>query len=136
MDSVCQKFQAILRNSQNHYQFGNKIANMEVVFRNERLRKLINDFSALQRKYGEQVAKKVAIRLHHLESVRTLEDMKSLPGRCHELKHDRKGQLALDLSKNYRLVFQPREASSTEGGGSLDWSQVESVVVLEIIDYH
>lgn len=109
---------------------------MEVVFRNERLRKLINDFSALQRKYGEQVAKKVAIRLHHLESVRTLEDMRSLPGRCHELKHDRKGQLALDLSKSHRLVFQPREAGSTEGGGSLDWSQVESVVVLEIIDYH
>ena len=109
---------------------------MEVVFKNDRLRKLINDSSALQRKYGDQVAKKVAIRLHHLESVRTLEDMKLLPGRCHELKHDRKGQLSLELSKGYRLVFQPREASSTEGRESLDWSQVESVVVLEIIDYH
>lgn len=109
---------------------------MEVVFKNERLRKLINDLSALQRKYGEQVAKKVAIRLHDLESSRTLEDMKMLPGRCHELKHDRKGQLALDLNKAYRLVFQPKEAISTEGGENLDWSQVESVIVLEIIDYH
>ena len=96
----------------------------------------MNDLKALQRKYGEPGAKKIRTRLHALESAETLEDMKYLPGRCHELTHDRKGQLALDLHKGFRLVFQPKEQSLTGTGQSLDWSQVDAVVILEIIDYH
>ena len=109
---------------------------MKIVFKDEKLRALMNDLKALQRKYGKPGAKKITIRLHDLESAETLEDMKSLPGRCHELAGDRKGQLALDLHKGFRLVFQPREQSLTGTGQSLDWSQVDAVVILEIIDYH
>ena len=63
--------------------------------------------------------------------------MKTLPGRCHELTGDRKGQLAVDVTKNVRLVFEPAdEPTPTREGGGLDWEGVKSVRILEVVDYH
>ena len=44
--------------------------------------------------------------------------------RCHLLKHNRKGQYAMDLVHPYRLIFEKRE------DGML------YVLIIEIVDYH
>jgi len=55
----------------------------------------------------------------------------------HELKSDRRGQLAVDVSKNERLVFEPADdPPPTKPDGGLDWSQVTAVRILEVVDYH
>jgi len=73
--------------------------------------------------------------LAQLSSVVTLEEMRHLPGRCHELTGSRKGQLAVTLHGGFRLIFRPgdREAGGEAG---LDWSSVTEIIVTEIVDYH
>ncbi len=59
------------------------------------------------------------------------------PGRCHELKGNRAGQLSIDLLHPHRLVFVPSSnppPTSEESG--LDWDQVTAVTIVAIEDTH
>ena len=109
---------------------------MEVSFNGPRLQKLCSSEKALVRKYGVVVARKVQLRFTQLDAADTLEDMRTLPGRCHELKGERGGELAVDLHQPYRLVFRPAGEPPTKADGGLDWSAVSAIVVTEIVDYH
>lgn len=62
---------------------------------------------------------------------------RTLPGRCHELKGDRKGQLSLDLEHPLRLIFMPSDESviKKEDGG-LDWCSVKAVEIIDVEDTH
>lgn len=42
----------------------------------------------------------------------TLEAMRNLPGRCHELRGNRGGQLSIDLDGPYRLLFEVGSAEA------------------------
>ena len=110
---------------------------MEISFAKPRLKKICESMKELRRAHGDGCAKRVATRLADIEAASCLEDLRSLPGRCHELEGDRAGQLALQLPDGKRLVFEPDHNSppSKEDGG-LDWSGVEAVRILEIVDYH
>ena len=61
-----------------------------------------------------------------MKAADTLEDLGKLPGaRCHELKADRKGQLAVDLVHPKRPVFVPgHNPLPSRSDGGLDWAQV------------
>jgi proteic killer suppression protein len=62
--------------------------------------------------------------------------MRNLPGRCHELKGDREGQLAIDLNQPYRIIFEPVGEELYKDDGGLDWNLVKSIRILSIEDYH
>jgi len=109
---------------------------VEVSFNGPRLQKVCSSEKALVRKYGAEVARKVQLRLTQLDAAETLEDMRTLPGRCHELKGERRDELAVDLHQQYRLVFRPAGEPPTKADGGLDWSVVSEIVVTEIVDYH
>lgn len=110
---------------------------MEVSFDTSKLQKTCESEKELQRQHGKPVAAKVMQRLADLRAAARLEDFRRLPGRCHELKGSRAGQLALDLVGPKRLIFRPAQSPPPETpSDGLDWSQVDAVVVLEIIDYH
>lgn len=110
---------------------------MEVYFANKKLADTLGQDKARVRAYGDTVAKKLALRINALKAADTLDDIRNLAGSCHELRENRSGQLALDLTANLRLVFRPAEdppPCNAEGG--LDWTQVKAVTVLEVTDYH
>ncbi len=111
---------------------------MEVTYATARLAALCSSKKALSRKYGAENANKVGMRIAQLLAADTLADMRRLPGAgCHELSADRKGDLAVDLSGGYRLVFtaaDPDSARKRDGG--LDWTRVTAVVFQQIEDYH
>lgn len=66
-----------------------------------------------------------------------LEAMSNVPGNCHELKGDRKFQLAIYLDKTYRLIFKPNHNPiPIYSQGGLDREKVTDIEILEIIDYH
>lgn len=67
-----------------------------------------------------------------------MEDISRLPpARCHELTGDRKGQLSVDVTHPYRLVFQPdHDPVPRRPDGGLDWTTVAKVLVLEVVDTH
>ena len=77
-------------------------------------------------------------RIDDLKDVSCLADLHLFPAlRPHELLGDRKGQIAVDLKKPYRLVFEPADdpIPKKEDGG-LDWIEVTKVRLLEVVNYH
>ncbi len=111
---------------------------MVILFKTKKLQKLCNEMAALQRKFGAEQAKKIRRRLDDLQAAESLEQIKNLPGRCHELTGDRKGKLALDQKGQYRLIFEPAHDPVPEKvDGGLDWGRVTAVRICEMgVDYH
>jgi proteic killer suppression protein len=110
---------------------------LNIAFASERLRKHLNSDRQLKKDYGEAGFKRIRQRLDELHAAETLDAMRTLPGRCHELKGDRAGQLALDLHKGYRLIFEPAdEPPPVKPDGGLDWTNVTAVRIIGIEDYH
>lgn len=110
---------------------------MEIAFATTRLQKQCSSGRGLRRRLGDQVARKATAHLATLAAATSLEDLRYLPGRCHELRGDRDGQLAIDLPDGKRLVLEPAaEPAPSKPDGGLDWTQVRDVRILEIEDYH
>ena len=110
---------------------------MDIAFESDKFRKRCNDHKLLVRKYGPKGAKKLRQRLDDLRAAETLEDMRRVPGRCHELKGDRAGQLSLDLDHPYRLIFVPANDPIPEKpDGGLDWTKVTAVEIIDVEDTH
>ncbi|MEZ4776940.1 MAG: type II toxin-antitoxin system RelE/ParE family toxin [Bacteroidia bacterium] len=85
-----------------------------------------------------QLALKINQRLEELKAADSLIVMRTLPAaRCHELTGDRKGTLAVNISGNYRMIFEPyhNPIPQTNDGG-LDWAAITKIKILEIEDYH
>ena len=94
---------------------------MEVLFDEDELRDVCNDDKALIRRFNRQRAKLIRRRLDELRAAPNLETMRSLPGRTHELKGDRKGQHAIRINDQFRVCF----VWTTKGPAQV-----------EIVDYH
>lgn len=110
---------------------------MEVLFDDDRLRRSLSTRSRLVAKYGDCLANRITQRLQELTAAATLDDMRALPGRCHELTGDRQGHLSVRLDDRHRLLFRPASnPPPARPDGGLEWSAMTAVVVTEIVDYH
>jgi len=110
---------------------------VRIVFCSDSDRELFNDDRALRARYGAPAQKQARRRLDDLLAASNLEVMRMLPGRCHELKGDRKGQLAVEVGRAKRLIFEPAEdPPPAKNDGGLDWPQVVAIRILSIEDYH
>jgi plasmid maintenance system killer protein len=110
---------------------------VDLVFATNKLQKLCESQRELQRVHGQSCARKAMGRLQDLEAAATLEDMRTLPGKCHELVAERAGQVAIRLSDGKRLILEPATSPPpTKSDGGLDWTKVTSVRILAIEDYH
>lgn len=92
----------------------------------------------LVRVFGKSCASRIRRRLDDLSAASSLEILRPpFPGRCHELKADRKGQLSLDLEHPHRLIFEPTgEGITKKEDGGLDWSTVKAIQIIEVEDTH
>lgn len=110
---------------------------MEILFPSDKLMRALSTQRILQAEWGKEGAKKIGLRLQQMAAAPTLDEMRNLPGRCHELGADRDGYLAVDAHKGFRLIFRPSaHPPPQKPDGGLDWSAVDSVTVIEIVDYH
>jgi plasmid maintenance system killer protein len=90
-----------------------------------------------KRRTGPNVAEKLRKRLDDLAAAPTMADCRKLPGRCHELKGDRDGVLAIDLGSGRRLLFRPaHDVVPRKPDGGLDWFGVTRVTIVAVEDYH
>lgn len=74
---------------------------MEVSFEDADFAHVCRNERELRKRHGLVRAKKIMQRLKSLGAAETPADLKSLPGRCHELHGDRAGELSLDLDHPY-----------------------------------
>lgn len=110
---------------------------MVIVFENRKFEKQFNNKSKLVQAKGPVRAGKIQRHMDRLKAALTLEDMRNLPGRCHELCKNLADHLSLDLDHPYRLLFVPHHnpiPRKTDGG--LDWIKVTAVKIVGIKDTH
>ncbi len=110
---------------------------MELFFKTNKLEKQLTKPKDMAKVFG-QLARKIDQRVKDLKAAETLEDMRMFPAaRCHELKGDKKGELAVDVSGNYRLIFEPaHDPIPNKDDGGLDWNKVTAIKLLRVEDYH
>lgn len=106
---------------------------MEIFAKSNKLTKILNNPDLIQKNYGK-LAEKINARLDEFSAARTLRDIPSTPPpKCHALKGNRKGQFAVTLSGNYRLVFEGYDKNDQL---SDDKDRITTVSILAIEDYH
>jgi len=110
---------------------------VEIVFRSEKFREECNCQNLLVRRHGAHRAKKIRRRLDDLRAATVLEDLRLLPGRCHELTGNRSGQLSLDLDHPNRLILEPASNPIPQkADGGLDWTKITAIVIVGVEDTH
>ena len=110
---------------------------MDISYKDKKLEKYANDNKLATKKLGQRMADIFKQRLDDLEGCETLEDVKFLPGKFHELTGNRKGQWACSLEHPYRLVFEPQEYPiPTNINGQYIYLEITSIEIIEIVDYH
>jgi plasmid maintenance system killer protein len=111
---------------------------VDILFQDQKLAKMCNNESLLIRKHGPIRAKLLRRRLDECRAAENLEVLRSLPQvRCHELKGNREGTLAVDLDHPYRLIFESaNNPIPRKSDGGLDWTRVTAIRVLTVEDYH
>lgn len=110
---------------------------MEIDYGNRRLKKQLSNASEIKMAFGNQ-AKKIAQRLDDIQASPNLAVLIQIPAaNCHILKGDRKGEWALDISPNFRMIFEinhdPIPYNEDE---SINTKEVTAIKITEITDYH
>lgn len=110
---------------------------MEIKYKNRKLKKQLTDSKELLKAFGK-VSKKLSRRITNLQNASCLADIQKIPAaNCHELMGNRKGEFAIDISPNYRLIFEPDEDPlPLKPDGGLAWEQITKIKINEIEDYH
>jgi len=111
---------------------------MEITFKTSKLAKSVESPRAIQKNYGTR-AKLINQRKSELEAAKTLDTMRSIPAaNCHELSGNHRGELAVDISPNHRIIFEPNHNPIPKKPDSgLDWTQITKIIINTIgEDYH
>lgn len=111
---------------------------MNVTFKSSKLAKLCNNRREGNRHWGERRAKIVGRRLDDLRAAVTLEDLRNLPGDCHQYKQSKDYTLTLDLDGGWRLFFRPAHhpVPLLDDHSSLDWAKVTDIEITDVCDPH
>lgn len=99
---------------------------MEIIFATNKARRIC-----------EKAAGKLKRRLDDIIDADNMEILLVLPGNCHPLKENRKGQWAIDAGHPKRLIFTllPDDLPVNEDG-RIDLKNVTSIKIIEVEDYH
>jgi proteic killer suppression protein len=110
---------------------------VKISYQSNRLKKSLTGAVEMQKAFGV-MAKKVNQRMKELSASENLEILKTIPAaNCHELKGQKKGQFAVDISANYRLIFEPDHAPvPVKDDNSIDCIKITDILVLGTEDYH
>lgn len=110
---------------------------MKIDFLNLRDKAFFEDFKQVTKTHGPENSKKLKSRLNDLDAAQSMEDMRKLPGHWEELKNERSGQFSARLHGGTRLIMQPQKhPASTKPDGGLDWSAIDCIFIVEVVDYH
>ena len=110
---------------------------MLILYKSRKLEKSLTEPKELSKTYGV-MAKKVNQRMKELQAAKSLLIIRTIPAaNCHELKGDRVGQLAVDISGNWRMIFEAdHNPIPVKDDGGLNWEAVSNIRILEVEDYH
>ena len=110
---------------------------MKIEYRKNKLKKQLSNASECKKAFGVN-AKRVISRLDDIIASPNLALLIQIPAaNCHSLSGDRKGEWAVDISGNYRLIFEITHNPIPETeDGSINTLLVTDICILGIVDYH
>lgn len=107
---------------------------MEYFAETRKLTKILNDPKLLLKHYGKARAKRIQARLDEFDAAQNLTQIPSdPPPRCHPLQGSLEGKFAVDVSGNYRMVF---EGYDKYDHLSTDKNDIVTIQIIDIEDYH
>lgn len=107
---------------------------MECFAKTAKLTRILNSPKLIVRHYGKQRAQRIQARLDEFAAAQTLAQIPSEPPpRCHLLRGEFEGKFAVDISKNYRLIFEGYDKNDRL---SADKNEIVTVQIIKIEDYH
>lgn len=111
---------------------------MEITYKNKKLKMLCESEKDLKKSHGKQNAKYIQVGLALLDSAPNLSKVYGVRRfGLHQLKGGRKGQFALKLHDGKRLVFKPKsDPVLQKSDGGIDEEKITEVTILEIVNYH
>jgi plasmid maintenance system killer protein len=113
---------------------------MEIRAKNKLKAGLVSE-AACQKQYGQDMMKKIMLRLGELRAAGSLADFwppMSGPERCHEFKGELAGTFSIDLKQTYRLLFVPIEESAPKDRSDEQkrWASITKIEIVAIEDTH
>lgn len=110
---------------------------MDIDFKSNKLKKQLSSASEIKRYFGLN-AKKISSRLADIEAADNLAILIQIPAaNCHSLSGDRKGQWAVNVSPNHRMIFEiMNNPIPIIRENEIDLRLVNSIRILKIEDYH
>jgi len=110
---------------------------MRIKYKNNKLGKQLANASSIKMNFGVN-AKRISIRLADIESSPTLAVLIQIrAANCHPLGGDRKGEWAVDVSGNFRMIFElDHDPLPQTNDGFIDVSSITDIRIVEIGDYH
>ena len=110
---------------------------MNIAFKNKKLQKILTDPGETKKAYGT-MAKRVSQRMDQLQAAPNLSTVQALIAlECHMLTGDRKGEWAISISGNYRLIFEiDQHPIPVKADGSINSIMVTDIRIIETADYH
>ena len=110
---------------------------MKIDFLNQKDKAFFESSKQVTKAHGLANAKKLNQRLDDLDAAQCMEVMRVLPGHWEELKNDRAGQFSVRLHGGLRLIVKPqKQPPPTKPDGGLDWAAIDSIYIIEMVDYH
>jgi plasmid maintenance system killer protein len=110
---------------------------MEIDYKKNKLRKQCSEASEIKKAFGTN-AKRLSSRLDEITSSPNLAVLMQIPAaHCHSLVGNKAGQWAVDVSANFRLIFEiSDDPVPIREDGSIDTALVTKVNIIELEDYH
>lgn len=109
---------------------------MELIYKNERLQNICENSKynrELVKRYGIEVAKKLPKRIVELKAFNSVNDIPITPPyRRHKLSGDRDGYFAVDITKQYRLIF-------TQSDNNIiieDLREIKKIKIMEVSKHY
>jgi plasmid maintenance system killer protein len=110
---------------------------VQLFYSNKKLLKEFDDARLLARNRGEAQAARIQLRLAQLDAVENWAETLALPGRHHELTHDKTGWISCDLNGAYRLIYEPWPPPAPRtADGTLEGTAIAAVRILGVLDTH
>ncbi|WP_295746964.1 type II toxin-antitoxin system RelE/ParE family toxin [uncultured Limosilactobacillus sp.] len=107
---------------------------MEYFAVTKKLARILNDPRMMLKYYGKSRAKRIQARLDELDAAQNLTQIPSdPPPRCHLLQGKLEGKFAVDVSGNYRMVF---EGYDKHDQLSTIKEEIVTIQIMGIEDYH
>lgn len=107
---------------------------MEYFAETKKLTKILNSPRLMTKEFEKDRARWIMARLDEFDAAKNLAQIPSdSPPRCHKLQGNLQGEFAVDVSGNYRMIFEGYDKNDVI---SAKKTEIVTVQIISIEDFH